>query len=95
MTEALTRSELDDSGTAGTLSMWPKADTVSQNQIGSGLLLHNTIPDRLWENATESESGKLVAGQLRSAHQFTSGPDPFGQNLTGPSGSHLGRFCTI
>ena len=47
--------------------------TVSQNQTRSGPALHsNYDPACLWKNATESESGKLVAGRLRSAG---TGPD--------------------
>ena len=66
-------------------------DTINQNWIGSGLVLHNII-QAVWKNATESESGKLVAGRLRHAR---TGPDAFGQNLTWPSGSDPGRFYTI
>ena len=68
--------------------------TVCQNQIGSRLVLHNTI-GCLWKNATESESGKLAAGQKLSlmipapAHQIASRPDAFGQTLTRPSRSDL------
>ena len=50
-------------GTAG-----PKPNTVSQNQIGSRLGLHNTIWDiSMWKNGTKSESGKLVVGWLLPA----------------------------
>ena len=44
--EALARSWLDDSCTPAcswTGSVWPKPDTISQKQIGSGLVLHNMI----------------------------------------------------
>ena len=72
--------------------------TVSQNQIGLGLVLHNMVRAVC---ATKSKSGKLVAGQLRSAR---TGPndscilagmhmDPFGQNQTKPSRLDLAWFC--
>ena len=65
-------------------------------QIRAGL--HNMIWD-VWKNATESESGKLIAGQLHPAiipsHQLASRPDVFDQTLTRPSRSDPGQFCTI
>ena len=66
--ETLARSRLSDSCTPAcflTGSIGPKPDTISQNQIRSGLVVHNMV--YLWKNATKSESGKLVAGQLHSA----------------------------
>ena len=68
--EALARSGPDDPRPPAcfrTGSVWPKPDTVSQNnnRIRAGFAQHD--PGRLWKNATQSESGKLVAGRLRSA----------------------------
>ena len=99
--EVMASSGPDDSCTAAYFWMecvWPKPDTVSQNQIGLGLVLHNMVRAVC---ATKSKSGKLVAGQLRSAR---TGPndscilaglhmDPFGQNQTKPSRSDLAWFC--
>ena len=61
-------------------------------------------PGRLWKNATESESGKtgsgLVAfcqkpGPMILVHRLASGPNSFGGNLSRPSRSDPGRFCTV
>ena len=46
--EALARSRPDDSCTLAcfqTGSVWPKPDTINQNQIGSRLVLHNIIQE--------------------------------------------------
>ena len=70
-------------------------------QIGAGL--HNMIWD-VWKNATESECGKLIGGQLHPArnqawsfliiqYQLASRPDVFDQTLT--SRSDPGQFCTV
>ena len=75
--EALARIGPDDSCTLASFrtgSVWPKPDTIRQNLIGPGLLLHILIRTRLRKNATESESGKLVAGRL---HSVRTGPDDF------------------
>ena len=69
--EALARSGPSDSCMPACFqirSVWPKPDTVSQNQIRSWLVLHNmTLHDHLWKNTTKSERWKLVAGWLHSA----------------------------
>ena len=68
--EAFARIEPDDSCTAHWLASRP--DLFSQNpkqpepnRIRASFAQHD--PGHLWKNATESESGKVVAGQLRSA----------------------------
>ena len=57
-------------------------------------------PGRLWNNGTESESGKLVAScqkpvPMIPAHQLASRPGVFGQTLTRPSRWDPGQFCAI
>ena len=76
--EALARSRLDDSCTLAcfwTGSIWPKPDTLSQNQIGSG---------SAWKHWPE-------VGLIILARRLASVPDPFGpkpdtvsQNPIGP-----------
>ena len=71
--EVLARGRLDDSCTPAcfqTRSIWPQNLTVLQTQIGSGLVLHGMI----WENAAESETGKLTAGQLCSRPDDSGSP---------------------
>ena len=51
-----------------TRSIWPNKTSHSlpeQNQIWAGISQYDL--GHLWKNATESENGKLVAGQLHSA----------------------------
>ena len=85
--------------------VWPKPNTVSQNQIGSGLVFPQYDPGpSVDERYTDPESGKVVAGRLRSARTR---PDEtctpacfrtrcaFPKNLTKPSRSDLDRFSTI
>ena len=75
--------------------------TVSQNQTGSGLVLHSRIQAICGRTQPKPESDKLVEGwpgQNRAwwfllAHQLASRPDAFNQNLTRPSRSDLSRFC--
>ena len=64
-------------------------------------ILSQYYPGHLWNNGTESQSGKLVAGQLRPARNrarwfLHTGlrPDAFSQTLTRPSRWDPGRFCT-
>ena len=68
--EAWARSGPGDSCTLAcfwTASALPKPDTVSQNWIGARLCFAQYDLGCLWKNATESESRKLVVGQLCSA----------------------------
>ena len=62
--EVLAGSRPDDSYTQAcsrTRSVWPKPDIVSQNPIGSGLVLHNNHdPGRLWKYATVSGCGPVA-----------------------------------
>ena len=72
---------------------------MGQNQIRSKLFFVQHDPGCLWKNATESKSGKLVAGWLCSATTgqddcrtlacFQTRPDMSDQNLTRPSRSDL------
>ena len=84
----------DDSGfQAG--SIWPKPNTVSQNQIGSRLVLHKVnwaICGRLQlslKMGNRQQAGRILPepGPMILAHHLASGPDAFGQNLTRPSRS--------
>ena len=103
--EALARSGPDNCCTPAlfrTGSVWPKPDTVSHNQIGSGLVLHNVIRAVC---RTEYKSRNLVAGAvvfwqkpgpMILAHWLSSAPDPFGQNLTShPDLIRSGPVCKI
>ena len=58
-----------------TRSIWPKPDSVSQNQIRSRLVLRSQIQAVCGRRHPKSKSGKLVVGQLHSAR-------------TGPSDSY-------
>ena len=77
--EALAISGPSDSSTPASFqtgSVWPKPDTVSQNQIGSGLVFHNMILGR------GQPSLKEGSGPMIRAYRLASRPDAFGQNLT-------------
>ena len=72
------------------------------NRIQAGFAQYDS--GHLWKNATESESGKNwqwasgilpELGAMILAHWLASGPDALGWNLTRPSRSDPGRFCTI
>ena len=67
--KVLARSGLDDSSTPAcfrTGSLQPKPDSQPEpNQIRSGVAQYDL--GRLWKNATESESGKLVVRRMHSA----------------------------
>ena len=69
--EALAGSGPDDACAPAcfrTNSVWPKPDTVSsQEQSGSGLVLHSRIRAVCRKTQPRSENGKLVAGWSRSA----------------------------
>ena len=102
--EVMAGSGPDDSCTAAYFWMgcvWPKPDTVSQNQIGFGLVLHNMVWAVCETMQPSLKVGKLVAGRLCSAR---TGPgdscilagfrmDPFGQNQTKLSRLDPGWFC--
>ena len=83
-------------------SVWPKPHIISQNAIGSGLVLHGTVRAVSGRtDFTESETGSgpvafcQKPGPMIPAHRFASGQDTFAQNLTGPSRSGPDRFSTI
>ena len=84
-------------------SVWPKPDTVSQNQVGPGLVFHSMIravygrtqPSLKVGNSERTGCVLPEPGQTILVHQLFSGPDTFGPNLARPSRSVLGRFCTI
>ena len=61
--EALTRSGPDDCCTLAcfrTGSVWPKPDTVSRNEIGSGLVLHNMTRAFFLKNGAEPDRGSRI-----------------------------------
>ena len=55
------------------------------NWIWAGFVQYD--PGHIWKNGTKSKSGKLVVGQkpgqMIPEHHLVSGPDAFGQTLTG------------
>ena len=67
--EALARSRPSDSCIPACFqaeSVWPDPDSQpEQNRVCAGFAQYYS--SRVWKNATESESGKLVAGRLHSA----------------------------
>ena len=72
---ALARSGPDDCCTPASFrtgSVWPQPDTIRQNYIGPGLVLHNIIRDVCGRTQPILKVGKLVAGRLLSAG---TGPD--------------------
>ena len=93
--EALAKNGPDDSCSLACFwigSVWPKPDTLSQNQTGSGLVLHNMI----WATWGRTQPGLKVGrwflhtGLLQEQIQ-----DVFDQNLTRPFRSDLSWVCTV
>ena len=71
--EALARSGPDDSCTLACFRagfVWPEPDTISQNSIGPGLVLHNSIRDVCGRTEPSLKVAKLVAGRLRPARNL-------------------------
>ena len=108
--EALARSGPDDSCTLACFqigSVWPKPDTVCQNPIGSGPVLHNiiwavcTVEECNWVWKWETGSRPVAfckkLGLMILAHQLASEQDAFAQYLTRSSrlDPDPDQFCTI
>ena len=104
--EVFARSGPDDSCTLACFragSVWPKPDTVRQNQIRSRLVLHSMIqaicgrtqPGLKVGNWQQASCILPELGPLILAHQLACGLDVFGQNMTRPSRLDLGQFYTI
>ena len=95
----------DDSCTPAcfrTGSVWPKPDTISQNEIGSGLVLYNVIQDVCGRMQLSLKMGNWQragcvlpgTGLDDSCKPACFRPDKLGQTLTRTSRSDPGQFCT-
>ena len=85
-------------------SVWLKPNTVSQNQIRSGLVLYNNMVQDICGRMQQSlkvrnwQQADCILPELSLmilAHRLASRPDVFGQNLTRPSRLDPGQFCTL
>ena len=87
--ETLARTGPDDSCTPACFwagPVWPKPNSQPEpNRIRAGFAQYD--PGRLWQNATESERGKLVAGRLwKNATESESGKLVAGRLNSGRTG---------